>query len=78
MHVEIWSDGEAAAAVRAGEEWARMFGITGVPFFAIDERYGVSGAQQPAAILAVLEQAASGRPQAPAQPRQQPGRTPPP
>lgn len=34
-----------------------MFGISGVPFFAIDEKYGVSGAQPSAALLEVLEQA---------------------
>ena len=44
-------------AVRADQERARMFGISGVPFFAIDEKYGVSGAQPPAALLEVLEQA---------------------
>ena len=44
-------------AVRADQERARMFGISGVPFFAIDEKYGVSGAQPPAALLEVLDQA---------------------
>ena len=48
---------EFAAAVRADETRARSFGISGVPFFAIDERYGVSGAQPPEALLGVLEQA---------------------
>ena len=48
---------EFAAAVRADEARARGFGIGGVPFFAIDERYGVSGAQPPEAILAALTQA---------------------
>ena len=46
-----------ADAVRADEARARGFGITGVPFFAIDERYGISGAQPPEAILAALQQA---------------------
>ena len=46
-----------AAAVRADEARARAFGITGVPFFAIDEKYGVSGAQPADALLEVLEQA---------------------
>jgi predicted DsbA family dithiol-disulfide isomerase len=48
---------EFAAAVRADEARARGFGIGGVPFFAIDERYGVSGAQPPEAILGALTQA---------------------
>lgn len=46
-----------ADAVRADEERARHFGITGVPFFAVDERYGISGAQQPEVILDTLRQA---------------------
>jgi predicted DsbA family dithiol-disulfide isomerase len=51
-------DGDAYAdAVRADEGRARMFGITGVPFFAIDERYGVSGAQTPDVLLETLRQA---------------------
>ncbi|MEI6874845.1 MAG: DsbA family oxidoreductase [Spirochaetota bacterium] len=33
------------AAVRADQEQARAFGITGVPFFVIDGRYAISGAQ---------------------------------
>jgi predicted DsbA family dithiol-disulfide isomerase len=43
-----------AADVRRDQARARGFGITGVPFFAIDERYGVSGAQPPDAILEAL------------------------
>ena len=46
-----------ADTVRADEARAREFGISGVPFFAIDERYGVSGAQPAEAILAALRQA---------------------
>lgn len=46
-----------ADAVRADERRARMLGITGVPFFVIDERYGVSGAQPAELLLQVLEQA---------------------
>ena len=46
-----------AADVRADEQRARQFGISGVPFFAIDERYGVSGAQPPEHILDALRQA---------------------
>lgn len=34
-----------AADVRADEQRGAAFGITGVPFVVIDERYGVSGAQ---------------------------------
>ena len=49
--------GAFAEAVRADEARARAFGITGVPFFAIDERYGISGAQAPEVILGALQQA---------------------
>ena len=48
-----------ADAVRADEDRARTFGITGVPFFAINEQYGISGAQQPEVILDALGQALS-------------------
>ncbi|WP_411280967.1 DsbA family oxidoreductase [Gemmatimonas sp.] len=43
--------------VRHDEARAQQFGITGVPFFAIDERYGISGAQPAAAIVDALTQA---------------------
>jgi predicted DsbA family dithiol-disulfide isomerase len=51
-------DGDAYADdVRADEARARSFGIGGVPFFAIDERYGVSGAQPAEVLLDALRQA---------------------
>lgn len=46
-----------ADAVRADLRRAAGFGITGVPFFAIDETYGVSGAQPVEVILGALERA---------------------
>jgi len=46
-----------ADAVRADIRRARMFGIQGVPFFAVDEQYGVSGAQPAEVLKEVLEQA---------------------
>ncbi len=46
-----------AEAVREDERLARLLGINGVPFFAIDDRYGVSGAQPAELILSALEQA---------------------
>lgn len=45
-------------AVRADKEQAAAYGITGVPFFVIDGRLGVSGAQDPAVLLEALRQAA--------------------
>jgi predicted DsbA family dithiol-disulfide isomerase len=46
-------------AVRADENRAAEFGINGVPFFAIDEKYGISGAQPTELILSALRQAAT-------------------
>jgi len=43
--------------VRADEEQAAAYGITGVPFFVLDRRYGVSGAQSPDLFLQALERA---------------------
>jgi predicted DsbA family dithiol-disulfide isomerase len=53
----VLSGDQYAADVRADERRAASFGITGVPFVAIDERYGVSGAQPADAFLGALEQA---------------------
>jgi predicted DsbA family dithiol-disulfide isomerase len=54
---EVLTGDAYAADVRADESRARTFGISGVPFFAIDERYGVSGAQTPDVLLGALRQA---------------------
>jgi predicted DsbA family dithiol-disulfide isomerase len=47
-----------ADAVQSDLDAARRLGATGVPFFVIDEHYGVSGAQAPEVFLDVLRQAA--------------------
>jgi predicted DsbA family dithiol-disulfide isomerase len=50
--------GEAFAAdVRADEARALALGATGVPFFVIDETYGVAGAQGADVLLGALERA---------------------
>ena len=46
-----------AAAVRADEQEASSLGISGVPFFVVDRKYGVSGAQPPEQLLQALERA---------------------
>ena len=46
-----------AAEVRADEAQARAYGISGVPFFVVDGRYGVSGAQPADVLLQVLDRA---------------------
>jgi predicted DsbA family dithiol-disulfide isomerase len=48
---------EYADAVRADEAEAAALGIRGVPFFVVDRRYGVSGAQPAEHLLGALEQA---------------------
>src|SRR5215467_1691407 len=44
-------------AVDDDEQAARSFGINGVPFFVIDRRYGVSGAQPPEIMTQLLDRA---------------------
>jgi predicted DsbA family dithiol-disulfide isomerase len=46
-----------ADEVRADERRAAEYGISGVPFFVVDGRYGASGAQPPDALRALLERA---------------------
>jgi predicted DsbA family dithiol-disulfide isomerase len=55
------SSGAYADAVRADEEQALEYGITGVPFFVVDGKFGVSGAQDPERLLKVLDHAWSER-----------------
>jgi predicted DsbA family dithiol-disulfide isomerase len=43
--------------VRADEQQAAQYGITGVPFFVVDGKYGVSGAQPSDVLVQVLERA---------------------
>jgi predicted DsbA family dithiol-disulfide isomerase len=50
-----------ADSVRADFARGEGFGIRGVPFFVIDERYGVSGAQPAGVLLEALEEAWSKR-----------------
>jgi predicted DsbA family dithiol-disulfide isomerase len=45
------------AEVTADEQTATALGATGVPFFVIDRRYGISGAQPPEVIGQALSQA---------------------
>ena len=52
---------EYLAAVRADQAQAQAYGIQGVPFFVIDGKYGVSGAQDASAFAQVLQQVASER-----------------
>lgn len=54
---EVLSGGRYADAVRADQELARRHGISGVPFFVLDDRYGLSGAQPVEVLRQALERA---------------------
>jgi predicted DsbA family dithiol-disulfide isomerase len=53
--------GEYLQAVRADQRQAQEYGIHGVPFFVIDGKYGVSGAQDAATFVEVFGQVAGER-----------------
>jgi predicted DsbA family dithiol-disulfide isomerase len=57
--VEALKSGELLPAVQADKDQAIAYGITGVPFFVIDRRLGVSGAQDPSVFLGALREAAA-------------------
>jgi len=50
---------DGVAAVRTSDVVARQVGIQAVPFFVLNRRYGVAGAQEPDAILPLLDVAAA-------------------
>ena len=51
---EVLASDRYAAEVRADEAQARAYGISGVPFFVVDGKYGVNGAQPAEALSQVL------------------------
>jgi predicted DsbA family dithiol-disulfide isomerase len=57
----VLEDQRYAGAVRGEEAEAATLGISGVPFFVVDRRYGINGAQSADALLQVLERAWSER-----------------
>ena len=54
---DVLSSDAYAEAVRDDEREAQRLGVTGVPFFVFDRRYGVSGAQPSDVLLGALRQA---------------------
>lgn len=56
---QVLDSDQFAAEVRADEEQARQLQVSGVPFFVIDGRYGVPGAQPAEVLLSALQQAAT-------------------
>jgi predicted DsbA family dithiol-disulfide isomerase len=60
--VRTMLDGDAyTSAVRDDEQEAAMLGITAVPFFVIDRRYGLPGAHPPETIRAAIDRAREER-----------------
>lgn len=53
----VLESNEYADAVRGDEAEARAIGVTGVPFFVLNRKFGVSGAQSPEVLRAALQQA---------------------
>ena len=51
------SDSAQRDAVSQADAQARRMGVTGVPFFIFNQKVAVSGAQEPAALLAAMQQA---------------------
>jgi len=58
---EALQSGRYLAAVRADQAQATAYGINGVPFFVIDGKYGVSGAQPAEAFSQIVRQVWSER-----------------
>ncbi|KRA23347.1 disulfide bond formation protein DsbA [Microbacterium sp. Root61] len=53
---EALQSGRYLDAVRADQDQARAYGINGVPFFVVDGKYGVSGAQPAEAFAQIARQ----------------------
>jgi len=54
---EVLAGDEFSDAVQADIAQARAYGATGVPFFVVDRKYGISGAQAKEAFTQVVERA---------------------
>ena len=52
--------GDDEAVVKANIAEAVGLGVTGVPFFIVNEKYGISGAQPPEILVSAFDQIASG------------------
>ena len=54
---EVLDSDAYAEEVRVDERVAQSLGVTGVPFFLVDDAYGIPGAQEPSVFLAILRRA---------------------
>ena len=59
---EVLTSDRYAEAVRSDEAQARAYGISAVPFFVVDGKYGIAGAQPADVLLEVLTRAWQERP----------------
>jgi predicted DsbA family dithiol-disulfide isomerase len=57
--IRVLNEDVYLADVKADVALAQQYGIQGVPFFVVDGKYGISGAQDPAVFLGALRQAAA-------------------
>jgi predicted DsbA family dithiol-disulfide isomerase len=57
-----WADAAQARRVAELEDGMKALGISGVPTFILDRRFGVSGAQPPEALAEAMREAAATRP----------------
>jgi predicted DsbA family dithiol-disulfide isomerase len=55
------TEGEYVFAVEGDTSQAKAYGISGVPFYVIDGKYGISGAQDPETFAAALTEASENR-----------------
>ena len=53
---EILESDAFSAEVKSDERQAQSIGVRGVPFFVLNDKYAVSGAQSPETFLQALEQ----------------------
>jgi len=56
---QVLTDGSLKPATMADQELAHELGVQSVPFYVINDMYGVAGAQSPEALLGIFRQAAS-------------------
>ena len=59
VDLAVLASDDFAAAVREDEQLAARIGIRGVPYFVLDRRFGVSGAQPAELLVQALERACS-------------------
>lgn len=56
---QLLDEGRDADVIQAEDQMARQLGITGVPFFIFERRYGVPGAQESDVLLQVIDRVAA-------------------